>query len=362
MVALESAFSSSSALRRPLVLALGIITFAGSGSLIVRAADDRGVRDTLIQFNRPIRQRFETYLPRETLRLPPRARDERSTLRPVAAVAQPPRPFVSPLRRALETSAKEPDATVGRPREKSGSLQPPRRKKGDARRTLARGSGNPVATNYCVRLSDGFAFPLGHSGVGEMAQNRACRAACPGAETAIFTLPAGASDLDQLRLGAITYASLPSAFRYRETMARPDACKPVGATQSSAALLADLTLRRGDIVMTRIGMRHFDGSARYPYRAAAFSDALPKLPRREIAIVRAMEVASVRGLIPDNAGPGLRARVVEGIRIEGARANREEIAEISGVPAGFAELRARERKGKTTLPVVRRPAGLVALN
>lgn len=374
---------------RALVFLLGGVILAGSGTLIVKAADDPRVRDNLIQFNRPIRQglaaylpretslRRETSIPRETLRLPAASRPERDPQRPAGSVREAPPSFAAPLRKALETSAPEtpapetpaPEARVVAPdagkrvRDPAGPMAQPRRAKSDARqRVLARGAGIPFATNYCVRLVDGFAFPLGLSGIGELAQNRACRAACPGAETAIFTLPAGAGDLDQLRLGTARYAALPTAFRYRDTALHATSCKPIGATQSSAALLADLTLRQGDIVMTRIGMRHFDGSKGYPYRASAFSDALVKLPKREVAIVRAMELASVRGLIPVSASQGLRARVVEGIRLERARAERAAIVEVTGAPAGFAELRSRERQGKTILPIVKRPTGLVALN
>jgi hypothetical protein len=137
----------------------------------------------------------------------------------------------------------------------------------------------------------------------------------------------------------------------------------VGATQSARALLTDATLRRGDLVMTRTGARHFDGSARLPYKPAHFSDAVASLTnRREIAVIRAMEVASLRDGGGSQAVAFVRNRVVVDVRQAEENAARAVSIKASSMPRGFVELQAREHSRPTTLQVVRRAPGLVALN
>jgi hypothetical protein len=341
--------------RRAMIAALGLLIAGSSGAILVQAAESPHVRAHIVQFNRPIRQQVEYHLPREMLRLAPLRREERMPVHHAPGAA-----------RAIETSPPAARTAIIRPPvARAAAIKPNLQKPAEgairARHALIR-RGMPAATNYCVRLCDGFAFPLGAVGAGLRAQEAACRNSCPGAETALYSLPAGARDLDQLRQGSARYTALASAFRYREHLNPACACRPVGATQSSAALLADPSLRRGDLVMTRIGMRHFDGSARFPYPAAAFSDALPRVPKREIAIVRALEMASVRGILAEEAAPRTRARVIAGLKAEAARAETlGRAARGSGAP-GFAELSARDPRAPAILPVVRRAPGLVALN
>ncbi len=64
--------------------------------------------------------------------------------------------------------------------------------------------------------------------------------------------------------GGANYSALPTAFRYRDRYDKACTCRPKGSTQSASALLNDFTLRRGDLAMTRTGMRHFDGIKTYP--------------------------------------------------------------------------------------------------
>lgn len=342
---------------RAAVVSCGALITMASGSILVRAADDP-FRNGLIQFNRPIRQAVQPYLMRDVTRHVGALPQERGYAAGRPALILPPRDFEPPRRIVLPQPARKPaPAAVSLPARSPWVST----KAHLARRSLATG-GIAAATNYCVRLCDGFAFPLGQTGIGEHAQAAACRSACPGSETALYSLPPGARDLDQLRNGLARYTSLPNAFRYRTALTQACTCKPVGATLSSSAILGDLTLRPGDVVMTRIGMRHFDGSARFPYRASAFSDAVKKVPRREVAIVRAMEIASVRGILADSASGVVRARVIEGIRTESARVAGARIIDVRGAPAGFRDLQAREQRGPVVLPVVKRAPGLVALN
>lgn len=355
-------FSTSAGVPRIAVAAaLGALVLGGTGTLIVRAAENPMLRETMREFSRPLRQSAEHYLPRAIA--PPV-----QYYAPVQARYTQPYPALrfEPLPRL--TPAPQPRSAAPVPRDvapsaRKLSLEQPAPR---ARQRLMTARSGPMAqgpTNYCVRLCDGFAFPIGDAGRGgERAQEAACNQLCPGAQTALFSAPAGAKDLDQLARGNQLYSALPAAFSYRQAITPACSCRAIGATQSSAALLTDMTLRPGDIMMTRIGFRHFDGARQFPYRASHFSDAMTKLKdKREVAIVRAMETASVRGILSVNAPQHVRDRVV-------AESRRAELVALQtsnaadGAKRGFVELNPRESARQVTLPVVRRAPGLVALN
>lgn len=377
----EFSWTSPAIARRATYVALGVIAFVGTGTLFVKASDNPQIYQAIVEFNRPIRRAVEHYAPLPRVfqrqdRLPPQAlsyapRTERlrelprlnpepnlrqrsadlgaNRARP-AAVPMPPAP---PLN--LRAPANAASAAVSVPGEPKG-----RRKLA----TRAGDRGAPTAVNYCVRLCDGFAFPIGNADTGNpRVQEAACRSACPGAETAMFYSPAGSRDFDSMTRGRLSYSALPNAFRYRQKVTDACSCRPVGQSQSSLALLGDMTLRRGDLVMSRIGFRHFDGATRFPLQARNFSDALSKLKdRREAAAVRAMETASVRGILPPDAPSGIRSRVVADIRNANTQAQKSRPREVSGLAKGFVELRARETARPTVLQVVKRPVGFVAMN
>lgn len=333
---------------------LGAVMLASGGAMIVAATENPHVRRVLVEFNRPIRQAATPYIARIEDNLPPRLRRQRIPTETIhlatapARLSPPPQPE-APRPAPLRHTAPGPD---------SGS------------RTIVRsirksaGSARRAETAYCVRLCDGYAFPIGETARGGLsAQEAACRVACPDATTALYTLPAGARDLDELRRNGLRYTALPAAFRYREQVSESCACKPVGATLPVAALLTDFTLRRGDLVMTRAGARHFDGSPRFPYRGTAFSKALPRLKdRREIAIVRAMEVATNRGLALDDASPHIRYHVREALGRAERHASATRLEAPGGAPRRFEELRPRGGTGVAIRPVAGRAPGLVALN
>jgi hypothetical protein len=230
------------------------------------------------------------------------------------------------------------------------------------------GKGLPMGVNYCVRLCDGFAFPVGHAGQGTQdAQEAACQLACPGADVAMFSAPAGAKDIDEAIRNGRPYSSLPNAFKYRSSkFDSACTCKPAGATTSTAALLTDFTLRRGDLVMTRVGVRHFDGASRFPHRASDFPDALARLTdKKEIAMVRGMETASLRGVISVNAPESVRNRIAVDLeRAERVAARQaptpRRIVEVQRPKRGFEEI--KRNVGPLPVRVVNRPAKIVALN
>jgi len=347
------------------VAAATLITVGGAGTLIVRAGDNPEIYSNILKFNGPVRRTVEPLLPRpqqlpqifqrrdrlpvEALSYAPRTEPLRALPR-VGESVTPPAPRFQPAAVPTSEASSAP----------ANDYKPRGRHKLNSRADR----GSPVALNYCVRLCDGFAFPIGNAaGANWNIQESACRSACPGAETALFYSPAGSKDFDSMSRGRLAYTALPTAFRYRDALSPSCSCKPVGVTQSSLALLADYTLRPGDLTMTRTGARHFDGGRRFPYRPTDFSDALTSLKsKKEIAIVRAMEVASVRGIMADNTPNRVRSRVISEIRRAEERASRAQVRDSFGLPRGFVELSRRESRGPVAMQPVKRMPGFVALN
>ena len=139
--------------------------------------------------------------------------------------------------------------------------------------------------SMCVRLCDGFAFPVGaYNGDGDRASHEAtCQAECPGAQTALYVLPNGSEALaeaTEARSGR-AYSQMPAAFHYTTFLEDSCSCHPRGGGRL-ASLLHDFTLRRGDAVMTATGVKVFHGG-HLPYRPADF-----------ITLARSRDVASGR--------------------------------------------------------------------
>ena len=139
-----------------------------------------------------------------------------------------------------------------------------------------RAKGYAGARSVCVRLCDGFHFPVGaYTGPGDKRTHEAiCSGLCPGAPTRLYVMKKGAQDIAEaisVARGSL-YAALPVALRH--TSKRDNTCSCRAPGQSHLALVSlrkDFTLRRGDAVMTRRGMRVFKGARRWPYRTRDFT-------------------------------------------------------------------------------------------
>lgn len=378
--------------RKVAVLASGIVVAIGTGTLLVKAADNPQLHRIVREINRPVRAAVEPLMaqPERALVDVMRAREMQKLEVLQVANRQPVPAPTGPRAESTKPIAPPPPQVAARP---TVALPPPAlprnlvnsrpvpvvkpfrtQQAGEAPAVTPRprtklqirghGQGMPMPTNYCVRLCDGFAFPVGHSGVGQQVQEIACRSACPGAETALFTLPAGARDLAALSRGGAPYTRLPTAFRYQQQVSQACSCRPVGSSQSANAFYRDLTLKPGDVIMTGSGAQHFDGASRFPYQPRNFGEAVKRLSSpREITIIRAMEVASVRGAFSPMAPSSVRARVITDLQ-KADRKVQDDVPNPSpvGHPKGFVELQARAAQGRAILPVVRRTPGLVVLN
>jgi hypothetical protein len=102
---------------------------------------------------------------------------------------------------------------------------------------------------YCVRLCDGFFFPIQPANAAGSAQ--LCNALCPGSSTKVFY---GSEIKHSVGADGARYAALTNAFAYRKQMAPSCTCN--GKDHYGLAAVAigtDPTLRAGDMVATREG-------------------------------------------------------------------------------------------------------------
>jgi hypothetical protein len=108
---------------------------------------------------------------------------------------------------------------------------------------------------YCVRLCDGRYFPLQRHG--EAAPAEMCSAFCPAAKTKIFY---GSAIEQAVGHDGKSYSNLANAFVYRERLVSGCTCNGrdgLGLAALDAA--SDPTLRPGDIVATKNGLKTFSG-------------------------------------------------------------------------------------------------------
>jgi len=131
----------------------------------------------------------------------------------------------------------------------------------------------------CVRSCDGVFFPLPASagGRGASSQQAACDRVCPGAETRVYSIPAGSDKIEDAvsqRDGA-RYADLVGRLN-GATSDKARACSCNAAADAgaggavSAAYLNDPTLRPGDTVVTPQGVRVVRSGSHFPFKHADF--------------------------------------------------------------------------------------------
>jgi hypothetical protein len=170
-------------------------------------------------------------------------------------------------------------------------------------------SGGPFA--YCVRLCDGRYFPMPrNAGTPNYSPDKICSAMCPASATQVYT----GSGIDQASAADGTnYSKLANAFVYRERMVPDCTCtgKDIGGIVA-IDIQSDPTLRPGDIVVTKDGLKVFKGSKQVPYQTDDFVPAedykgLPAGVRRTLAELRVTpepdsavgDVATVSAPVPE---------------------------------------------------------------
>jgi len=219
----------SKGLGRVASLMLGGVIAVAAGTVLVKAGSDPQIREVFLEFNKPIRRAVEPYI--QQVRMPQVFR--RNEPRQAQTLnSAPPRYLPSSRPETVERSVGLPRGALDiRPVEGLQPLPAPRAAKVNRSLTSPE-PGLATATNYCVRLCDGFAFPVGRAGMGdEGAQEAACRLACPNSQVALFTMPKGAKDFSEATRGGVNYSALPTAFNYRESYNASCTCRPKGQTQ-----------------------------------------------------------------------------------------------------------------------------------
>lgn len=148
------------------------------------------------------------------------------------------------------------------------------------------------ASAYCVRMSDGFYFPVqAHAGVTAAA---ACQAFCPASQTRLYS---GGGIDRAVASDSSRYADLDTAFLYRKELVDGATCN--GRDRFGLARIdakTDPTLRPGDIVATESGLVAVTGMKN---RVADFAPidndrAVPKSTREQLAGVKIMPTAAPR--------------------------------------------------------------------
>lgn len=127
-----------------------------------------------------------------------------------------------------------------------------RRRLGERRQQTAVRGSPPGTRTVCMRMCDGFLFPLGNlaSKADLPVHEASCASACPGSETRLLTLAPGETDLDRaVGLNGQPYRASALANVYRERRVANCSCQPAEGAEP-LSLVRDLTLRRGDVVAT----------------------------------------------------------------------------------------------------------------
>lgn len=102
---------------------------------------------------------------------------------------------------------------------------------------VGRARGGPFRT-LCVRMCDGFYWPMSNAATGDMLgrEETMCASSCNGGEARLFYAPSPGSDMDEMvDLEGRSYASYPTAFKYRKTLVKGCQCKPAPWSASERA-------------------------------------------------------------------------------------------------------------------------------
>lgn len=105
----------------------------------------------------------------------------------------------------------------------------------------------------CVRMCDGYYFPLSRSSNSSryVSEDGLCKKLCPNADTQLFTL-SGEDIRNAYSISGQSYMSTPNALRYRKELVSSCSCRAPGQSwaQALAGIEDETTLQKGDILVT----------------------------------------------------------------------------------------------------------------
>ena len=154
------------------------------------------------------------------------------------------------------------------------------------------GGHDPV----CVRLCDGFFFPLPTAASDVVSQDAACNSLCPDAPTEVFYRNGSDGIEGAYSAAGKPYTALPVSLRYRVTSNDTCSCH---RDVVAYAPLKDSTLKRGDAIMTPAGFVVFRGVEGVAHQPGDFSAlAAAGLPQSARAPLQELERASLKPVHP----------------------------------------------------------------
>ena len=292
----------ASTMSRSFVIGAALIAFGSFGTLVAMAADDTGVREFLSQSSRsepPVRRSAErSAYPRGSGFLPSlfvsSARANRQLLSYAPYDygdynAPQTRKRAAPASDSRRSGSISPlvGEKIGRSSEKSGKARSGNKPFDDSgfgkgRARLASG----VA--YCVRLCDGYFFPLSRPGANLAELQTSCSNLCPSAQTRLYSAPAGSEGIEQAKSRGEAYTSLANAFLHRTKVSKACTCTAVGYGLETQDTMTDATFKRGDVFVAEKGLKIYRGLDPDHIRPRDFvplqtSNLLPASERRKLS-------------------------------------------------------------------------------
>lgn len=150
------------------------------------------------------------------------------------------------------------------------------------RRPPERRTAGGGAYTVCVRACDGAFFPVTYSGAATRADGleNVCRALCPNADVALYSLPFGGTIDEAVSSTGEPYGSLPNAHKFEQAYDLSCSCRAPG--QSWAAALAAAEARYGrnthDVLVSVEDAERMSRPVRDPKAKPAAADAAPAEP------------------------------------------------------------------------------------
>ena len=311
----------SSATWRHRVIAGGIAaSVIGFGTIVVRAGDGAGVYEINRQYHR-VREVVRS-APLPAIFQPQRTHQPMvTTALSYAPVFDSLMPRSSSGKRTLDDRS----GTAGTTGDRSKTSER-KKSKSHTQEDFAKAYISQ-RTSYCVRTCDGFFFPVGNPDSGDLnAHDASCQRACPGAETAVYVAAAGSAGIeDAVNRRGQRYDMMQSAFNHRQQFDNACTCSGErGGTARNYSVMTDFTLRKGDMVMSREGLKVFRGGDHFPHRSGDFRrpDATA-MSAAERQAIQKLEAATMRGMSGATLSPSLKARIaaqVEATRSPGVTA------------------------------------------
>jgi hypothetical protein len=166
------------------------------------------------------------------------------------------------------------------------------------------GASSAPRHSVCVRLCDGYYFPVGPLARGADLPNHeaACSGLCPDAATQLFLEPAGSDRIeDAVTSNGARYTALPTAFRNRTVVGDTCSCHRRSGPPP-LSLLNDFTLRKGDSIMTPTGIVVFRGGGQTPHTPDDFATlADASMPKDKRQVLAAIERAALSNMSQPSA-------------------------------------------------------------